>query len=178
MKRILYVEDDMIISSGLLYALDQEGYAVVHCKSVKEAVSILEHQQFDLALLDMQLPDGTWAKLAAHKNGWVYLVQMRSREFAVLQSIGMTHDGLKRMLNLESIMCSTKSLIIGLPLALVLTYLINKPIRTMFPVPYQFPWFTVICCIVVVFIITWSTMWYSSKQLYKKNVIETIRLES
>ncbi len=58
-KRILYVEDDMIISSGLLYALDQEGYAVVHCKSVKEAVSILEDNEFDLALLDMQLPDGT-----------------------------------------------------------------------------------------------------------------------
>lgn len=105
-------------------------------------------------------------------------VQIRSREFAVLQSIGMTHDGLKRMLNLESIMCSTKALIIGLPIAIVITYLINIPIRSMLPVPYQFPWFMVLCCIAVVFIITWSTMRYSSIQLYKKNVIETIRLES
>ena len=58
-KRILYVEDDMIISSGLLYALDQEGYFVIHCKSVKEAISLIQTEKFDLALLDMQLPDGT-----------------------------------------------------------------------------------------------------------------------
>lgn len=105
-------------------------------------------------------------------------VQMRSREFAVLQSIGMTQDGLKRMLNLESIMCSAKALMIGLPIAIVLTYIINIPIRSMFPVPYQFPWLTVVCCIVSVFAIMWGTMWYSSIQLYKKNIIETIRLDN
>lgn len=49
----------MIISSGLIYALDQEGYSVIHCKSVKEAASIIQSEEFDLALLDMQLPDGT-----------------------------------------------------------------------------------------------------------------------
>jgi len=59
MKRILYVEDDTIISSGLIYALSQEGYAVVHCKSVNEAAHVLQNDKFDLALLDMQLPDGT-----------------------------------------------------------------------------------------------------------------------
>lgn len=59
MKRILYVEDDIMIASGLLYALEQEGYGVVHCKGVHEAVSQLSEDRFDLALLDMQLPDGT-----------------------------------------------------------------------------------------------------------------------
>lgn len=59
MKRILFVEDDPMISSGLIYALNQEGYTVVHCKRVNEAVNILLNDKFDLALLDMQLPDGT-----------------------------------------------------------------------------------------------------------------------
>jgi len=59
MKRILFVEDDPMISSGLIYALNQEGYNVVHCKRVNEAASILLNDKFDLALLDMQLPDGT-----------------------------------------------------------------------------------------------------------------------
>lgn len=59
MKRILYVEDDIMIASGLIYALEQEGYGVIHCKSVDEAVSKLPGDRFDLALLDMQLPDGT-----------------------------------------------------------------------------------------------------------------------
>ncbi|NLY47255.1 MAG: ABC transporter permease [Tissierella sp.] len=105
-------------------------------------------------------------------------VRMRSKEFAVLQSVGMTYNGLNRMLNLESIMCSAKSLMIGLPLGILFTYLINLSIRSTFPVPYQLPWFAVIWCIAVVFGITWVTMRYSAVQLQRRNIIETIRLEA
>lgn len=59
MKRILYVEDDLMIASGLMYALEQEGYCAVHCKTLSEVLNKLPDNQFDLALLDMQLPDGT-----------------------------------------------------------------------------------------------------------------------
>jgi putative ABC transport system permease protein len=104
-------------------------------------------------------------------------VRIRSKEFAVLQSVGMTYTGLKRMLNLESIMCSAKSLVIGLPIAIVLTYLINLPIRSTFPVPYQLPWLAAALCIVAIFAITWVTMRYSISQLRKRNIVETIRSE-
>lgn len=59
MKRILLVEDDEMIASGLAYALEQEGYSVTHSKLVNEALSLIANNRFDLALLDMQLPDGT-----------------------------------------------------------------------------------------------------------------------
>jgi len=59
MKRILLVEDDAIIASGLVYALEQEGYDVVHCNSVNSAKTTISNEKFDLAILDMQLPDGT-----------------------------------------------------------------------------------------------------------------------
>ena len=59
MKRILIVEDDAIIASGLVYALTQEGYAVIHSKSVSEAGIAISNDNFDLAILDLQLPDGT-----------------------------------------------------------------------------------------------------------------------
>ncbi len=59
MKRILIVEDDKMIASGLIYALEQEDYAVTCRKSVREAVAAISNDSFDLALLDMQLPDGT-----------------------------------------------------------------------------------------------------------------------
>jgi DNA-binding response OmpR family regulator len=58
-KTILLVEDDKIIASGLAYALERDGYAVVHTASVKEAASAAIKNKFDLAILDMQLPDGT-----------------------------------------------------------------------------------------------------------------------
>jgi len=59
MERILLVEDDAIIASGLVYALEQEGYAVTHSKNAAEAISAASNDKFDLAILDMQLPDGT-----------------------------------------------------------------------------------------------------------------------
>ena len=48
-----------MIASGLIYALEQEGYLVVHCSSVKDVKRELsKREDFDLAILDMQLPDG------------------------------------------------------------------------------------------------------------------------
>lgn len=105
-------------------------------------------------------------------------VYMRSHEFAVLQSVGMTYSGLKHMLNLESIMCSLKSIVFGLPIAVLLTYLIHLPIRSAFPISYQMPWLAIIQCIIGVFAITWVTMRFAISQLRKGNIVESIRSES
>ena len=59
MKRILLVEDDMMIGSGLVYALDNEGYQATRCKDIVTAVAATLTGSFDLAILDLQLPDGT-----------------------------------------------------------------------------------------------------------------------
>ncbi len=58
-KHILFVEDDTTIASGLRYAMEQEGYRVMHCKSARAAHERARDTQFDLVLLDMQLPDGS-----------------------------------------------------------------------------------------------------------------------
>lgn len=59
MKRIIIVEDDAVIASGLVYAFEQEGYDVTHSKNVNEAKAAISTNNYDLAILDMQLPDGT-----------------------------------------------------------------------------------------------------------------------
>lgn len=59
MSRILLVEDDTMIASGILYALETEGYETNHVTGIKDARSLIEHYKFDLAIIDMQLPDGT-----------------------------------------------------------------------------------------------------------------------
>lgn len=58
-KRILLVEDDYMIASGLVYALEHEGYETVYCADIKAACTAIQENHFDLAILDMQLPDGT-----------------------------------------------------------------------------------------------------------------------
>lgn len=63
--KIILVEDDEMIASGLVYALEAEGYAVTHSPSVADARSAVDESDFALALLDMQLPDGTGFDIAA-----------------------------------------------------------------------------------------------------------------
>ena len=59
MSRILLVEDDTMIASGILYALETEGYETNHATTVADAGRLMKNHQFDLAIIDMQLPDGT-----------------------------------------------------------------------------------------------------------------------
>ena len=58
MSRILLLEDDTMIASGILYALEAEGYETNHATAIKDARSLIEHYNFDLAIIDMQRPDG------------------------------------------------------------------------------------------------------------------------
>ena len=58
MTKLLLLEDDTMIASGLVYALTNEGYEVVHCQNVQSALEQIKTQSFQLAILDMQLPDG------------------------------------------------------------------------------------------------------------------------
>lgn len=57
--RILLVEDDEIIASGLCYALEGEGYMVTHCDTLAGAVSLISENDFALGIIDIGLPDGS-----------------------------------------------------------------------------------------------------------------------
>ena len=61
---ILLVEDDATIASGLMYALEKEEYLPFHCKNIEAALSAIQSKQFDLAILDMQLPDGSGTEVS------------------------------------------------------------------------------------------------------------------
>lgn len=56
--KILMVEDDFALAMGTEYALQSEGYEVIHASSLNQA-TLLYSDEVDLVLLDMMLPDGT-----------------------------------------------------------------------------------------------------------------------
>jgi len=105
-------------------------------------------------------------------------VRSRSREFAVLQSVGMTQKGLRNMLSLESILCSLKSLFYGIPLGLGASYLMYRFMMESVWFAYPFPWLAIIQCVIAVFAITWLTMRYSVSRLRNKSIVDGIRSES
>ncbi|QGQ97303.1 DNA-binding response regulator [Paenibacillus psychroresistens] len=57
-KKILILEDDSTIAAGLEYALEQEDFTVIVCRNVAESYAFFEHNDVDMALLDVSLPDG------------------------------------------------------------------------------------------------------------------------
>ncbi|MBQ2101469.1 MAG: response regulator transcription factor, partial [Lachnospiraceae bacterium] len=58
MERILLVEDNEAIVLGLKYLLEQEGFETSVVGTVSDAREILNDKTFDMALLDVTLPDG------------------------------------------------------------------------------------------------------------------------
>ena len=63
--KILLLEDDVMIASGVKYALENEGYEVEHAKDVSTAKSLISESAFSLAIVDMQLPDGNGFEISS-----------------------------------------------------------------------------------------------------------------
>ncbi|MBS5983586.1 MAG: response regulator transcription factor [Clostridium butyricum] len=58
MKHIFLVEDDKVIAKNLTLLLNSEGFTVTHAPTRGDAISMLAQNKFDLALIDISLPDG------------------------------------------------------------------------------------------------------------------------
>lgn len=103
-------------------------------------------------------------------------MQLRSKEFASLKSIGMTKKEFNRMIRLESLMYGIKSLIIGIPLGVLGVFAIFSAFsRGNVPMSFVFPWKAILISIAAVFIVVWLIMKYSISKVNKQNIIETIR---
>lgn len=102
-------------------------------------------------------------------------IALRAKEFAILKSVGMTNKEFNRMIRLESALYSLKSLMIGVPLGVVLSYLVYHAIANSFDYGYVLPLNSIIISIAVVAILVFAIMGYSVKQVDKQNIIETIR---
>ena len=105
-------------------------------------------------------------------------MELRKQEFAMLKSVGMTTKEFNRMIRLESIFMGVKSLFFGIPIGIVLSYLIYHFLSEESGIPYKPPVVAIIISIVVVFILISVIMKYSMSKINKQNTIETIRNEN
>jgi len=58
MSRIFLVEDDKTIAKNLILLLKSKGFSATHAATKKEAFDLLTQEKYDLALIDISLPDG------------------------------------------------------------------------------------------------------------------------
>lgn len=58
MTEIFLVEDDQVIAKNLIILLQAEGFVVTHVGNMSDAFAKVRENKFDLALVDVSLPDG------------------------------------------------------------------------------------------------------------------------
>ncbi|CDB31422.1 putative uncharacterized protein [Clostridium sp. CAG:575] len=102
-------------------------------------------------------------------------MNLRKKEFAMLKSIGMTKKEFNRMIRLESIFYGVKSLVIGIPIGILLSYGIYNIFKDNMEMEYVLPIKAIVMAIVFVAIVIGIIMKYSMNKINKQNIIETIR---
>ena len=102
-------------------------------------------------------------------------MNLRKKEFAMLKSIGMTKKEFNRMIRLESIFYGVKSLVIGIPIGLVLSYGMYNVFKNSMEMDYVLPYKAIAVAVIFVAVVIGIIMKYSMSKINKQNIIETIR---
>ena len=103
---------------------------------------------------------------------------LRTKEFAILKSIGMTNKEFRKMINYESFIYGMKALAYGIPVGIILSYIIYNITGTIYEAEYHLPIGPILISVIFVFIIIFITMQYSARKTKNQNIIETIRKEN
>ena len=105
-------------------------------------------------------------------------MELRKPEFAMLKSVGMTKNEFNKMIKLESMFMGTKSLLIGIPIGIIINYLMYFIMADGSNIHFKFPFIPILASICIVFILIFAIMRYSINKVNKQNIIETIRNEN
>lgn len=105
-------------------------------------------------------------------------IALRKREFGMLKSVGMTPKGFNKMIHYESIFYGIKSLLYGLPISVIVMFLIYKATEFSYEYEFYLPWKSIGIVIVAVFLIVGIVMLYSSSKVKKENIIDALKQEN
>lgn len=96
MSKILVVEDDAMLNSGLCYNLELDGYQAVPAYDAAAALEKIKNESFDLVILDINLPDGDGfelcKKIRAVRDTPVIFLTARDLEADVMKGFDLGAD--------------------------------------------------------------------------------------
>jgi len=106
-------------------------------------------------------------------------IALRRTEFAVLRSIGLSPHQFNKILFFESLFFGLKSLLYGIPVGLLITFLLHMSFSGIVEFSsLLIPWGSIFITIIGVFIIVAICMWYSSIKIKHENILDAIRDET
>lgn len=105
-------------------------------------------------------------------------IRLRRRELAMLRSIGMPDPAFNRMMNFECIFYGMRTLLFGLPLAGIISWLIYKGLACAEQIDhfeFLFPWGSMAVSVSGVLFLVFITMLYATRKIKKEDIIDALR---
>lgn len=103
-------------------------------------------------------------------------IKLRRREFAMLRSVGMSDRDFSKMMNFECAFFGMKTLLFGVPIAVLLSWLIYRGMDAGgAKIGFIFPWSSLIISVIGVFFLVFITMLYATRSIKKENIIDALR---
>lgn len=105
-------------------------------------------------------------------------ISLRTREFAMLRSVGMTKQALNRMLRFESMFYGMKALLWGIPISILIEFLMYGGLSRNFSFGFYLPVIPLVIVVLAIFVIVGVTMLYSASKVKKANIISILTQEN
>jgi putative ABC transport system permease protein len=104
-------------------------------------------------------------------------IKLRRRELAMLRSVGMSDRDFQKMMNFECAFYGMRSLLFGLPIATISSWLIYKGMVASGTdnIDFVFPWGSMAISVFSVLFVVFITMLYSISKIKKENIIDALR---
>lgn len=104
-------------------------------------------------------------------------IKLRRRELAMLRSVGMSDRDFQKMMNFECAFYGIRTLIFGLPIAVISSFFIHKGMLNggAYNIDFVFPWRSMAISIFTVFFVVFVTMLYTTGKIKKENIIDALR---
>lgn len=105
-------------------------------------------------------------------------IALRTREFAMLRSAGLTPKGFNKMLDCETLFYGVKALLWGVPISVLLSWLLYGTLQRGFAFSFSLPWVSYAIAVAGVFVIVGSSVLYARRKIKKLNIAETLKNEN
>lgn len=104
-------------------------------------------------------------------------IKLRRRELAMLESVGMSDRSFNKMMRYECAFYGVRALLVGLPLAIISSWLIYKGmfIGGADGIKLVLPWVSIGISVFSVLLVIFVTMMYAVSKLRKENIIDALR---
>ena len=199
----VYARIELIVSDEVMDKLTDSEYTNIFIDSTNpdyveaEIKKILDNDSYRISNLDKEKREiqSLYTLVAIFLYGFITVIALigitnifntittsmflRSKEFAMLKSVGMTNKEFNKMIFLESIMTCFKSLLIGIPIGIFLSYIMYLSMNIgINKVMYNLPITGILISILSVIVLILVIMKYSLNKINKQNIIETIRKDN